>query len=89
MAPEKQLEGPRITRKGDPYLQVTPSSPKEENVQGQPLHPLKHYPLIFTDGLKEGWGSSKGNLVPSRKSVAYKLPGTKGGFLDPMRVPLA
>ena len=35
---------------------------------------------------KKGGGSSKGNLVPSRKSVAYKLPGTKGGFLDPMRV---
>ena len=78
MASQKQLEGTRITRKGDPYLQVTASPSKwwlEENnvLQGQPLHPLKHPLQIFTDASKEGWGThlnehtAGGNLVTSRK----------------------
>ena len=29
----------------------------------------------------------KGNLVPSRKQVAHKLPGTKGSLSGPKRVP--
>ena len=29
----------------------------------------------------------KWDLVPSRKQATYKLPGTKGSFLDPKRVP--
>ena len=62
VALEKQLEGPRVTRKGDPV----PNSLhphlrwwlEESNVLlGQPLHPLKHALQIFTDASKEGWGA--------------------------------
>ena len=61
MAPEKQLENPRI-RKGDSHSQIAPPSSErwleECNVlQGQPLHPLKHALQIFPDTSKEGWGS--------------------------------
>ena len=59
---------------------------------GQPLHPLKHALQIFTDASK-GWGAHlnehtcKGNLVPSKKQVAYKPLGTEGGLSGPKRVP--
>ena len=59
VAPEKQLEGNRVTIKGDPYPQVAPPHLRwwleEDDVfQGQPLHPLKHALQIFTDTSKEG-----------------------------------
>ena len=62
VAPEEQLEGTRITRKGDTRLQVAPPHLRwwleESNVlPGQPLHPLKHAVQIFTDASKEGWGA--------------------------------
>ena len=60
MAPEKQLESTRDTRKGDPLSQVTPTS---EMVAGgkqcahrSTITPLKHTLQIFTDTSKEGWG---------------------------------
>ena len=62
VALEKQLEGTRITRKGDSHSQVAPPSLRwwleESNVlPGQPLHSLKHALQIFTDTSKEGWGA--------------------------------
>ena len=67
---------------------------EESNVLlGQPLHPLKHALQIFTDASKEGLGRSlkrthcKGNLVPSRKLVAHKSLGTKGGLSGSKTVP--
>ena len=59
VALEKQLEGPRITGKGDPGPQVPPPPPKvvaggKNVLLGQPLHPLKHALQIFTDASKEG-----------------------------------
>ena len=53
VALEDQLEGTRITRKGDPHSQF-PSHLKwclqEDNVlQGQPVHPLKFSLQILTD----------------------------------------
>ena len=62
MALEKQLEGPRVTGKGDPGPQSLHPHLRwwleESNVLlGQPLHPLKHALQIFTDASKEGWGA--------------------------------
>ena len=52
VAPQKQLEGPRITRKGDPRS-LNPHLKwllEESNVlQVQPLHPLKHALQLFTE----------------------------------------
>ena len=96
VALENQLEGPRITRKVIPVPRSLHPSLKwwleESNVlPGQPLHPLKHALQIFTDASKKGWGSlkrthCKGNLVPSRKQVAHKPSGTKGGLSGLKRV---
>ena len=47
MASQKQLEGTRVTRKGDSYPQV--SVPPSVGVQGQPLQPIRHALQIFTD----------------------------------------
>ena len=62
VALEEQLEGTRITRKGDTrYRSLHPHLRwwlEESNVlPGQPLHPLKHALQIFTDASKEGWGA--------------------------------
>ena len=62
VALEKQLEGPRITRQGDPRSQVATPPPRvvaggKHVLTGQPLHPLKHALQIFTDASKEGWGT--------------------------------
>ena len=62
VALEKQLEGPRVTGKGDPGPQSLHPHLRwwleESNVLlGQPLHPLKHALQIFTDASKEGWGA--------------------------------
>ena len=57
-----QLEGTRITRKGDPIPRSLHNHLqwwlKEDNVlTGQPLHPIKHALQIFTDASKEVWGA--------------------------------
>ena len=98
VAPQKQLEGARITRKGDPNSQVLAPHLqwwlKEDNVlTGQPLHPIKHALQIFTDTLKEGWGTHlnkthcKRVLVTARKQAAYQLSGTKISLSSSERVP--
>ena len=67
---------------------------EESNVlPGQPLHPLKHALQIYYRCIKRRVGRSlkrahfKGNLVTSRKQVAYKPFGTKGLLSGPKRVP--
>ena len=62
VASQKQLEGIRITRKGDPNPQV-PASPfamvaeGRQCTTGKPLHPIKYALQIFTDASIEGWGA--------------------------------
>ena len=98
MASQKQLEGTRITRKGNPYPQVTAPPSKwwleEDNVlQGQLFTPTITCSANLYRCIKRRVGRSlkraqcKMNLVFSRKQAEYKLPGTVGGIFGPKRVP--
>ena len=64
VAPEKELEGSRFARKGDPYPQVTPSSAKVMTIQrkcsSRSTTTLRCALPIFTDVSKEGWGTNLG-----------------------------
>ena len=67
-----------------------PWSLEENNLfQGQPLHLLKY--ALQTHKKRVGRSlrgtHCKGNLVPSRKQVIHKPPGTKGSLSGPKRVP--
>ena len=95
MASQKQLEGTRITGKGDPrprslhpHLQWWL---KENNaLTGQPLHPIKHALQIFTDASIEGWGAHLDEHLAgatwsppgSKLSCIYKLSRTLSSFSD-------
>ena len=62
VALEKQLEGTRITRKGDTvpmslHLHLRWWLEESNVLPSQPLHPPKHALQIFTDASKEGWGA--------------------------------
>ena len=62
MALGKQLEGPRVTRKGDPGPQIAPFPSKvvaggKQCAARSTITPSKHALQIFTDASKEGWGS--------------------------------
>ena len=49
---------------------------EEHNVQGQPLHPLKHDQQLFTDASKEGWGANTARRtwsLPESKLYIYYL----------------
>ena len=73
VAPEKELEGSRIARKGDPYPQVTPSSAKVMTIQrkcSRSTTTLRCALPIFTDVSKEGWGT---NSAPSQKAGSTGL----------------
>ena len=98
MAPQKQLESTRITRKGDPYPQVL--APPSEMVAGRrqcasrsAITPTKTCSASLYRRIKRRVGRSlkqthgKGKLVPSRKQAAYELPGTEDCFLSPKRFP--
>ena len=98
MVPEEQLEGSRVTKKCDTGSQITP--PLSEMVAGgkqcasrSTITPTKTYSADLYRRIKRRVGRSikqshcKGNLVSSRKQTTYKLPGTRGGFLGPKRVP--
>ena len=79
VALEKQLEGPRITGKGDTGSQVPPTHLRwwleESNVLlGQPLHPLQHALQIFTDASNEGWGA---HLDDHTARGTWSLPESK------------
>ena len=97
VALKKQLEDPRITRKGDISSQVAP--PSHEMVAGGKqcstrltITPSKACSADLYRRIKRRMGHSlkqtycKGNLVPSRKQVAHKPLGTKGGFPSLKRV---
>ena len=95
MALEEQLEGTRITRKGDTRSQVTPPSLKvvaggKQCSSRSTITPTK---TCSADIYKRRVGRSlkrthcKGNLVSSRKQVAHKSLGAKGGLSGLKRVP--
>ena len=92
VAVEKQLEGTRITRKGDPHPQVAPFPPKvvatgRQCASQSTITPTKTCSVNPYRPIKRRYGCSlrgthcKGNLVPSGKQVTPKLPGTKAVFL--------
>ena len=83
VALQKQLEGPRITRQGDPSSQVAPPPPKvvargKQCATRLTLTPSKTCSANIYGCIKRRVGRSlrrahcKGNLVPSRKQVAHK-----------------
>ena len=98
MALEEQLEGIRITRKGDTCSQIAPPPPKvvaagKQCASRSTITPTKTCSADIYRRIKRRVGRSlkrvhcKGNLVPSRKQVASKPLGTKGGLSGPKRVP--
>ena len=98
VALEKQLEGTRITGKGNNSPQVAPLPLKvvaggKQCAFRSTITPTK---TCFADvyrRIKRRVGHSlkrthcKGNLVHSRNQVAHKSLGTKGGLSGPKRVP--
>ena len=95
---EEQLEGTRITRKGDTSPQVAPPPLKvvaggKQCAARSTITPSKTCSADIYRRIKRRVGRSlkrahcKGNLVPSRKQVAYKPLGTKGGLSGSKRVP--
>ena len=97
VALEKQLEGPRITRKGDTSSQVALPSLKmvaggKQCSSRSTITPSKACSADLYRLIKRRVGCSlkqthcKGNLVPPRKQVAHKPPGTKGGLSGLKRV---
>ena len=104
VALEKQLEGTRITRKGDTRSQVDPPSltrsqvdppttGKKQCSSRSTITPTKTCSADIYRRIKRRVGHSikrmhcKGNLVSSRKQVAHKSLGTKGGLSGLQRVP--
>ena len=98
MALKEQLEGTRVTRKGDTSPQVPP--PLLKMVAGgkhcasrSTISPTKTCSADLYRRINKRVGYSlkqthcKGNLVFSRKQASHKLSGTKSGFYGPKRVP--
>ena len=94
VALEKQLEGPRVTRKGDP--QIPPSISKvvaggKQCATRSTITPSKTCKSFYRR-IKRRVGRSlkrahdKGNLVPSRKQVAHKPLRAKSSFSSSKRV---
>ena len=92
----KQLEGPRVTRKGDPGPQIAPFPSKVvaggkqcAARSGQPLHPLNMLCKYLHMHQKKGGALSlrrahcKGNLVPSRSKLHINHLELKAVFLAP------
>ena len=79
VASQKQLEGTRITRKGDPNPQV-PAPPFTMVAEGRQctyrptITPIKHALQIFTDASIEGWGA---HLDEHTTRGTWSLPGSK------------
>ena len=78
VALEKQLEGPRITGKGDPCPQVPPPSSKvvaggKQCATRSTIH-LRHALQIFTDASKEGW---RAHLDKHTARGTWSLPESK------------
>ena len=97
MALEKQLEGPRVTGKGDTGPQVSPPPPKvvaggKQCVTRSTITPSKTCSANLYRRIKRRVGRSlrrahcKGNLVPSREQVAHKPLRAKSSILSSKRV---
>ena len=97
VALEKQLEGPRITRQGDPSPQVAPPPPKvvaggKQCATRSTFTPSKPCSANIYRCIKRRVRRSlrrahcKGNLVPSRKQVTHKPPRAKGNLSSSKRV---
>ena len=97
VALEKQLEGPRVTRQGDPGPQVAP--PLSKGVAGgkqcatrSTITPSKACSANIYRRIKRRVGHSlrqahcKGNLVSSRKQVAHKPFRAKSSLSGSKRV---
>ena len=91
VALEEQLEGTRITRKGDTRSQIAPPPPKvvagrKQCASRSTITPSKKCSADIYRRIKRRVGRSlkrahcKGNLVTSRKQFAYKPLGTKDGL---------
>ena len=98
VALEEQLEGPRVTRKGDTSSKGTPPSLKmvaggKQCASRSTITLTKTCYADFYRRIKRRLGCSlkrmhcNGNLVPSRKQVTHKPSGTKGSLPGPKRVP--
>ena len=94
VALEEQLEGTGITRKSDTRSQINPPPPKvvargKQCASRSTITPTKTCSADIYRRIKRRVGCSlkraycKGNLVPSRKQVAYKPLGTKGCLSGP------
>ena len=97
LALEKQLEGPRVTRKGDSSPQVAPPPPKavvggRQCATRSTITPSKTCSANIYRRIKRRVGHSlkrahcKGNLVPSRKQVAHKSFRAKSSLSSSKRV---
>ena len=97
VALEKQLEGSRITRKGDPGPQVPPPSSKvvdggKQCATRSNITPSKTCSANLYRHIKSRVGHSlrqahcKENLVPSRKHVTHKPFRAKSGISSSKRV---
>ena len=97
VALKKQLEGTRITRKGDIRSQIAPPPPKvvaggKQCASRSTIIPTKTCSADIYRRIKRRVGHSlkrahcKGNLVPSRKQVTHKPFGAKSGLSGPKRV---
>ena len=98
VALENQLEGTRVTGKGDTHSQVAPPSLKmvaggKQCSSRSTITPSKTCSANLYRRIKRRVGCSlkrahcKGNLVSSRKQVAHKSPGAKSGLSGLKRVP--
>ena len=96
MAPQKQLVGSRVTRKGDSHPQVLAPAltmARQRQCSHRPaITPYKTCTTNIYRRVKRRVGRSlklahyKGNLVPTRKQAAYKLLRTQSSFLSIKRV---
>ena len=97
MALEKQLEGPRVTRKGDPSPQLPPPPSKvvaggKQCASRSTITPSKTCSANIYRRIKRRVGHSlrrahcKGNLIPSRKQVAHKPLRAKSSISSSKRV---
>ena len=97
VALEKQLEGTRVTRKGDPSPQLPPPTSKvvaggKQCATRSTITPSKTCSANIYRRIKRRVGRSlrrvhcKGNLVPARKQVAHKTLRAKSSIFSSKRV---
>ena len=97
VALEKQLEGTRVTRKGDPSAQLPPPTSKvvaggKQCATRSTITPSKTCSANFYRRIKRKVGRSlrrahcKGNLVPSREQVTHKSLRAKSSISSSKRV---